>query len=1156
MQKKSTITAFWLTIMKVSAIHILMTVVLTGTVLAHSSAQELLNRSVTLSCNDLELKRLLERVSEATKVPITYNSSILPKSHKVSASFINKNLADVLNQLLNPLGVSYVIVLDQIILRKDKRSEPPQSFPQSSTDMVPIELRIQGIVRDEKGDGLPGVNVVLKGTQQGTVTDVQGRFKMEVPDAQSAIVFSFVGYLSQEIVVGNRNSLELALLPDVKSLEEMVVIGYGEVSRKDLTGSIGTVNINDMMKAPVPSFDEALAGRVAGVQVTSSDGQPGSLPNIVIRGANSLTQDNSPLYVVDGFPIEGNDNGAINPSDIESLDILKDASATAIYGARGANGVIIITTKRGKLGAPTVAYNSYYGFQKDVKRIKLMDPYEFVKFQLEMRSGEATNKYLTEREMTLEDYKSMEGVNWYEKVLRTAPMQSHSISLSGGTSKSKYSVSGSYLGQKGIFLNTGFNRYQGRVTLDQHISDNLKVGLNLNYSRTGNYGAVASSGSGSASLMYSIWSYRPIFTDPSADFDDLQHELLDPEINPAIDYRTNPILQLENELRERFSDNMLTNAYLEYIILKGLKLRITGGFNKTTSENNTFNNSKTRTGNPVMPQYKGINGSQSFGNNTNFTNENTLSWSKSIGKDHQVNTVAGYTQQKGTTSTFGAAAVMISDESLGLSGLDTGTPTAIDAGSSGWALHSFLGRVNYNYKSKYLLTASMRADGSSKFAKGNRWGYFPSVALAYRLGSEDFMKNLRFISDSKIRLSYGATGNNRVGDFSYLSSIVTNPGAGYPFGNTHVRGTYPSRLGNVALKWETTRQFNAGIDFGMLGDRVTFTGDYYYKKTNDLLLNAQLPHSSGYTSAYKNIGSVSNSGIELAINTVNIAREGFSWHSSFNISFNRNKVLSLTDNQEALTTTVGTAFSNIAYVAKIGMPIAMFYGPAFDGLYQYEDFDRLTNGTYMLKSSQPTNGNSNRAAIKPGWIRYKDIDHDNLINQNDYTVTGNPNPDFIGGFNNNFEYKGFDLNIFLQFSYGNEIYNANRLYFEGGTFESYNTNAFASYANRWTEENPSGTIPRMNGQGANVYSGLFVEDGSFLRLKTLSLGYNIKDKWLTKIKVKTARIYFSAQNLFTLTGYSGIDPEVSTRHSALTPGMDWSPFPRMRTTTFGLNLTF
>ncbi|MGV8090559.1 MAG: SusC/RagA family TonB-linked outer membrane protein [Mangrovibacterium sp.] len=1016
---------------------------------------------------------------------------------------------------------------------------------------------VSGKVTDSSGNPVPGVTVVLKSTAQGTVTNDEGKFSLSNIPANAILRFSFVGLKNQEIEVAGKTVINVVMEEETVGLEEVVAIGYGTMKKVDMTGAAGSVSGTEIIKAPVKSFDEAMAGRVAGVQISSDDGQPGSLPNIVIRGQNSITQDNSPLYVVDGIPLEDNDNNSINPADIQSIDILKDASATAIYGARGANGVIMITTKRGQVGDPVISYDGYFGYQKDIKRIETMSPYEFVKLQLERSSYDTENQYLSGRGKTLEDYKNVAGINWYDKVIQTAPVQNHSISVSGGTSKSRYSVSGSYMGQEGIFLETGFKRYQGRATLDQDLTKKLKTGLTVNYSSTSDYGPVASSGSGSASLMYSIWSYRPVFPNSTGEE---EYEVVDPSINPTEDYRTNPLLQLEHELREKLSSNLMANAYVEYSISKQLKLRVTGGFNKNTYQRNEFNNSKTRTGNPQSPQYKGINGSETFSNGQTLTNENTLTWTKTINKDHHLNLVGGFTQQQGKSSSFGTTVVMISDESLGLNGLDTGSPTVVVSSGSYWVLHSFIGRLNYNYKSKYLLTASIRADGSSKFSKENRWGYFPSAALAYRISSENFMKSLRAVSDAKIRISYGATGNNRVGDFSRYSGITTDAYSGYPFGNTAAsRGTYPGTLGNSDLKWETTKQFNTGIDLSFFKNRLSLTGDYYNKKTEDLLLNASMPYTSGYNSAYKNIGSVSNRGVEFSINTVNINRSDFKWSSNFNISFNRNKVLALTEGQEALTTIVSGYFGAYypTYIAKVGKPMAMFYGLVFDGLYGYDDFGQMTNGTYILKDNIPNNGLTNRASIAPGHVKYRDINNDLQINTNDFTIIGDPNPDFVGGLSNNFEYKGFDLSVLLQFSYGNDVLNANRMPFEGGAYTAYNTNAYASYTNRWTEENPTGDIPRVGGYGGNnLYSSRFIEDGSFLRLKTLSFGYSFGNEILAPLHIKTLRLYMSAQNLFTLTGYSGIDPEVSTRNSALTPGFDYSPYPRMKTMTVGLNVVF
>jgi TonB-dependent starch-binding outer membrane protein SusC len=1149
----------------------------------HATATTSEAQKISFQKKGATLLEVLQSIQQQTDYFYVCDLEMVRKASKISINMKRAEVDDVLTEAFKDQSLTYTIH-DRTIVVKSKQQNQPSGQPglllldrRYSVSEPELQKQIaqrfnlaeriektdktlRGRITDEKGEVLPGVNIVLKGTQQGTVTNVEGRYEISVPNDNTILVFSFVGFVSKELAVGGRTELDVSLKPDETALEEVVVIGYGEVNRRDLTGSVGSASVDDMIKAPVPSFADALAGRVAGVQVSSNDGQPGTLPNIVIRGANSLTQDNSPLYVIDGFPIENNDNGAINPADIESIDILKDASATAIYGARGANGVIIITTKRGKTGAPVISYNGYYGIQKDIKRIKVMDPYEFVKLQIEKNSNTVESLYLSGQGRTLEDYRNIKGIDWYEKVLQRAPMQNHNLSISGGQAKNKYSISGSYLGQDGIFKNTGFNRYQARITLDQEINSRLKLGLNTNYSYTREFGAIATANGGSltANLMYSIWSYRPILT-TSADAGDIDYEdeLSDPVHNPTTDYRTNPLLQLENELRERHANNMLSNFYTEYRILDGLRLRVTGGIGLNNLQINAFNNSKTRTGGPGYPQSLGPNGSQTFQKVANLTNENTLTWSKAFNKIHHLNVVAGYTQQTGRTSSFGATSVQISNEDLGLEGMDEGTPRTIQSQGSLWSLQSFLARINYDFRSKYLLTMSMRTDGSSKFESHHRWGYFPSVGLAYRIKDEGFLKDMKFVDDAKLRVSYGATGNNRITDFAYLSSIGTSNSSGYSFGNSvPSRGTFASGLGNPNLKWETTKQFNTGLDVKLWHERLSITADFYWKRTDDLLLNAQLPYVTGYNTAFKNIGSISNKGIEFSVNTINFSRSHFKWQSNFNISFNRSKVLALTENQEALTSTTSAVWNgNPVYIAKIGQPAALLYGVVFDGVYQYADFNKLENGTYVLKDGIAANGGT-RSQIQPGHAKYRDINNDGLISLLDYTIIGNPNPDFIGGFNNNFEYKGFDLNVFLQFSQGNDVINANKIPFEYGYNVSNNTNQYASYADRWTPENPTSNIPRVEGYGTRIYSSQLVEDASFLRLKTFSLGYSLSPKVSKSLKMKSLRVYVSAQNVFTWTSYTGLDPEVSTRHTTLTPGFDYSPYPRVKTIILGLSTTF
>ncbi len=1142
---------YWFQILRTMKIFIFLMFLTVSGICANTYSQ---NTKFTLNLKQVTVKEVFEQIQNQSEFVVFYKDSQVDLNRKVDVVVEDSEVNQILDVTFAGTNLSYKILDRQIIIKpKEVESKPKKNLdiPESENQQ---KKTIKGKVTDSEGEALPGVSIIVKGTTIGITSDFEGNYILEIPNDAKTLVFSFVGMNAQEVNIGEQTQINVTLEENNVSLEEVVAVGYGTMKRADLTGAVVSVQSRDLVKAPVKSFDEAMAGRVAGVQITSGDGQPGSLPSIVIRGANSLTSDNSPLYVIDGFPIEGNDeNFALNPADIESIDILKDASATAIYGARGANGVIMITTKRGKAGKPKITYTGYYGFQNEVKRMEVMGPYDFVRMLYDRNPDETEQRYLSGRNKTLEDYKNDKGIDWYDEVVHYAPMQNHSISASGGTTGSKYFVSGSYFDQKGIFLNTGFNRYQGRIALDQTINKKASFGINANYSESKSYGAVASSGNGSLGFMYSLWAYRPVEFEDSRLID----EIYDPEVNTLTDYRTNPILALKNTHREVFNGSLTTNANFTYEIAKGLILRVDGGFRKYNYQLDVFNNSQTSTGNPESPNYKGINGTQTMARYINFSNSNTLSWNKKINAHHKINLMAGFTQGSGENKTFGAEALMISNEDLGMSGLDNGTPSQIIANQTKWVQQSFFTRANYDYKSKYLFTFTMRADGSSRFAEENRWGYFPSAALAYRLSSEEFMKELTFVSNAKLRVSYGATGNNRIGDFATLSSMNQTIMTGYPFGNTKADpGLYSSTLGNHGLKWETTTQFDIGADIAFFDNRLSVTADYYSKKTKDLLLYAQLPYTTGYGSAYKNIGAISNKGFELAINTVNIEKRNFTWSSDFNISFNRNKILALVDGQEAMTTNMGTVAILPLYIAKVGYPVAMFYGPIAEGLYQYDDFNVLDDGTYILKDGLPTNGNTNRELIQPGYAKYRDINNDGQIDLNDYTFIGDPNPDFIGGFNNSFKFKGFDLSVLLQFSYGNDVMNANKIVFEGGSDFQYSTNAFTSYNDRWSPDNTDTEIPVPGGHGFGFYSSRYIEDASFLRLKTISLGYSLNKNLLRTAGISSLRFYVSGQNLYTLSNYSGIDPEVSTRHSSLTPGLDYSPYPRMKTFTFGVELTF
>ena len=1013
---------------------------------------------------------------------------------------------------------------------------------------------ISGVVVDlDNGEPVIGATLAVGGKGASMITDVNGEFTFSCATPEASLEIRSIGYEPQTVKVSASKRNSIRMRPSTALLDEVVVLGYGTTTRKDVTGAVSKVNVKDMQKAPVSNFEEALAGRVAGVQSTSGDGQPGSDLNIVIRGNNSVTQSNDPLYVVDGFPLETSLGNVLNPEEIESMEILKDASATAIYGARGANGVILITTKKGKVGRPVVTYNLNMGVQRAIKRQEMLSPYEFVRYQLEVDPTLYSSMYLG-TEKTLDDYRSEKGINWQDEVLRNAFVMNHNLAVRGGSESTRYSISGSVAHQDGVISNSGFRKYQGRLNLEQTLSRKVKVGLNLNYTYTKKFGTIAAeqNSSPTASIMYSMWGYRPV---GSLWQENLLDDLYDDSLDPSRDYRINPVMAVENEHNPMYTSTFISNAFFQWKILDNLVLRITGGYSKIGQKREIFNNSKSRLGHPRTNEK--VNGSITHYERTNFLNENTLTYIFKLKKGHNLKLLGGFTLQDNRYAVDGFTSINVPNEELGIAGLDEGTVTKSPVSRTDNSLMSFLARADYNYKSRYMLTVSYRADGSSKFPKKNRWASFPSAAVAWGFGQEPFMRNLTWWNSGKLRFGVGSTGNNRVSDYASLTSLVISPTSGYSVNNSPHKGVIPGSLGNADLKWETTVQYNVGLDLGFLDDRVNFTADWYYKRTKDLLLNATLAPSMGFLNAYRNIGSVSNSGLELTLNTVNIKNRDFQWDSSFNISFNRNKVISLNEDEPSLATRVTWGNFNNAYpyIAIPGQPIAMFYGYLFDGIYQYSDFDKVGND-YVLKAGVPNNGND-RANIKPGDIRYRDINGDGQVDSYDLTIIGNPNPKFIGGFTNNFRYRDFDLSVFLQFSYGGQIQNANRIEFEGGDPTARTSlNMFASVKDRWTPENPSNTLFRVGGQGPTAYSDRTIEDGSYLRLKTVTLGYTLPAAITRRVGINSLRFYASAQNLLTWTKYSGLDPEVSTYDTALTPSFDWSSYPRSRTMTLGLEISF
>ena len=1011
------------------------------------------------------------------------------------------------------------------------------------------QITIKGSVVDITDEPLVGVNIMVKDTKIGAITDIDGKFSILVPNTvkNPILLFSYLGFNKKEVLVKKSETLKITLNEEAQSLDEVVVVGYGTVVRRDLTGSVDKVDIKEMQKAAVPTFDESLAGRVAGVNVVASDGTPGVDASIIIRGANSITQSNSPLYVIDGFPVESSLSSVVDPSDIESMEILKDASATAIYGARGANGVILITTKSGTASKPTLTYNGYFGVQNVAKTMDLMDGYEFVKMQGEVFGPETMEKYYFFDGRTLDDYRGT-GTDFQEQLFRQAITQKHGISLMSGSGNTKYSASFSYTDQRGVVINSGFKRYQGRVSVDQDVRKWLKIGVKASYSQTKYYGPWLSEGSGTYSLLQNTWAYRPVTG--SSNFD-LENDLFDPILNTQDNYRINPIVAMNNEIDNRNYTYFMTNGYVDISLPYDLKFRSTIGYSKDNSRNDTFNNSKTRSGNPVTTTL-GVNGGMAYDEKMSWVSENTLTYKKKIRK-HSVEGLGGLSVQKGDRVYTYVRMQQVPYEQLGMSGLDQGEFYSMETYRNDWVLASGYARFNYNYDWKYYLTATMRADGSSKFSDSNKWGYFPSASVMWRFNKEKFMKGLKFINDAKLRVSWGLTGNNRVSEYASLPQITADKPNKYYFGNTPILGTAKTVMGNPDLKWETTMQSNIGLDLKLFNNRINFTGDLYLKRTRDLLLNAQLPGSFGYATSYKNIGEVENRGLELTLNTLNVKTKDFSWETNFNIAFNKNKVLALTENQETIVSSVWWEYnwqSQPAYIARIGEPLGQMYGFVYEGTYKYDDFTR-TGDTYYLKDNIAYPGA--RKNVQPGDMKYRDINDDGVIDDNDRTIIGRGTPIHTGGFTNVFRYKDFDLSIFFQWSYGNDIINANKYMFE--RYYMPNSNMFASYINRWTPENPNSDIPRINEGSGGYYSTYGIEDGSYLRLKTVTLGYNMPKKIANKLYLQNVRIFVSGQNLWTWTKYTGMDPEVSTRNNVLTPGFDFSAYPRARTFSIGLNMS-
>jgi TonB-linked SusC/RagA family outer membrane protein len=1021
---------------------------------------------------------------------------------------------------------------------------------------------ITGTVIDELGGPLPGVNIAEVGTQNGTISDINGNYSITVGESAS-LSFSFIGYKNEEVKIAQQAKVNIQMEPSVSGLDEVVVIGYGSVQKKDLTGSVASVKVDKIGEAPVANFDQALGGRVSGVQVVTASGEPGSQATIRVRGSNSVNGDNSPLYVVDGFIFEDFNPGLIDQSDIESINILKDASATAIYGVRGSNGVIIITTKRAKVGKTKISYEGRMDVNEVSNTLPMLNAYEFIKLGLELNESSTSlrffSKYNEETEQNeivggLDDYRNEPSYNWQDEAFRRAFSMNHKVKISSGTEKTKFNASINNVKEEGTLLNSKYNRTNGRLTLDHKINEKLNATIDVLYTNYVQEG-ISTTGTSSYSFLRSLIGYAPVINkfrdfsdyDPLNDISD-EYDL----INIVV---WHPLVSLKNEYRRGETDQFVSNLGLNYKILPGLSFQTKGSYNTTFRENATFMNSKTVYGR-LINKINGINGTLDKRRYTNFSSVNTLNYKKKINR-HNINAVLGvtYNLRQYAASRYTAVEIPQYLEHLKMNSMDGGElleandlNTEVES-----RIFSVLSRVNYTFNGKYLLTATLRRDASSNFPEKNRVGYFPSAAFSWNAEREPFVKQLNVYSQMKFRVGYGETGNDRIPGNARFD-LFTDQDTSYPLLGSAKPGARPTTTaGNPELTWETTEQLNAGIDMGFFKGRIGITADIYQKDTKDLLLFSDLAPSVGSLKKYVNSGHMRNRGLEISLSTVNFKSKSFEWMTDFNISFNENIVVELPEGKPLFgKPNYYQRLNTNQYIAMEDRALGNIYGYISDGVYQPNDFENYDAdaSSHNLALGQPSYRNSHQ----PGDEKYKDVNGDGKITGADKTIIGNGLPKHYGGLTNTFSYKNLELSAHFQWSYGNDILNANRMVFEN--MDNPGLNQLATTLDRWTPENHNTTMHRAGGQGFEDISSRIVEDGSFIRLKTVNISYAFSSKVLKNVKLQSAKIFLAAQNLYTWTDYSGFDPEVSVRNSPITPGIDYSAYPKSRTVSLGLQVSF
>jgi TonB-linked SusC/RagA family outer membrane protein len=1142
----------------------------------HSGSIKELQNTISLRMSDATLAEVLSEIARQSNLGIAYRSNLPMLKNVIDADFNGVSTADALMNVLSGTGYEAAISKTREILLLRVAPAP--------VEVARVVKQISGQVVDAAtGDPLPTVNVFVKGTTIGTSTDMDGRYSLTVPDDAATLVFSFVGYKTQEIAIGAGGTLNVSLEPDLVALEDLVVVGYGTQQRTEVTGSVVSIRSEQIQNVPVSSFESALQGRLAGVNVSESTGEPGSSPQVTIRGTGSISAGNEPLYVIDGVPITKNTDlqpglaqqtnktfqppkvnplATINPNDIESIEVLKDASAAAIYGSRGSNGVIIITTKKGVAGKPRVTFNSYAGVSTVFNEPALMNSEELIAYTKDSRNNNylqslnptdpASANYNPQYDPNTNagrpnntnylipvKYVNWDGTDtdWLDLVLGSATMQNYDLSVSGGTQNSTYFFSSGYLTQEGIIEGSKFDRYTVKVNLGHTLSDRFKVGLGVNAALTQHDRLPANSPyfGTPPGIIYSALVHSPVIK-PYNDDGTINQRDNTSHLGGGTTTASNPLAIMKYISEDIKNSRVFGNLFGEYSVNENLTFKSLLGYDVENYQQNYYQGTEflyrnQTTGNPY--------GQASAADAFNWVWENTLNYVTTFGTDHSLNVVAGYTAQKQQDNKMYVVAQKYPDDQV--STINGGLLTGASQTKEEWSLVSALGRVNYAYKQRYLLTGTLRSDRSSRFGADNQTGIFPSVSLGWRMTEEEFMKGAELFNEMKVRLSYGVTGNFLIPNYGSIGLLGES---NYPMGGSEKNGTAPVTFGNSELTWETTYQTNAGLDFAMLNDRIYGSVDAYSSRTKDLLLFVTIPASTGFTTALQNIGEVSNKGFEFAFTTRNTVGD-FQWATDFNFARNVNEVTKLGPEGDPI---LSAGAAGTRHITMIGEEIGSYYGYVVEGVFQNQ---AEINAAPVDKLAP---------ARRPGDFRFKDVNGDGQITTADRTVIGSYHPDFTYGITNRFNYRNFDLSVFIQGVEGREIMNLTTRHLLNG---EANFNSYAALNDRWISESQpgNGEHPRADRESAkhgnnNRESSYQVMDGSYLKIKSLTMGYNLPAS-LLQDRLSRARVYLSVNNLAIFTDYIGFNPEVSLQAgSSLTPGEDYGAYPLSRTIQLGVDIAF